>query len=533
MLKRKWEEVYANENPKPEENDHMEVFSEKSEITTETDPLEIKECDLQIQEDSSPENEGSSSSRGTSSKRKNLKFEDCMKLITLECEWNECTDTFKKVETFCQHVDEHLSADSRAITEDGYLCIWRECGYFCDSKEELNRHVCFHAFHTKLKAIGSVLLKHNSGECVVDSSGRNMIPEIPEPFQCMWVECDERFASAQVFYWHVQSHILCVDPDDNKQYLCYWQGCSCTFKNPTRLSDHVRSHTQEKRVGCPNCGGIYSSNTKFFDHCARQIPLNLQQYKCSHCSTKFASERLLRDHVRRHVNHFKCGECEMTCTTKAVLLSHIRYRHSDYRPHKCIHCEKAFKVITDLNRHISVHSEDPPYLCPFLGCSYACRAMTTLNKHIKMDHDGMVKEPYACHMCNSKYSFGIFLTRHLISVHSFHWPPGHSRFRYKRDEDGFYRLQTVRYESIELTQEGDENLQEEVVDTPDPLPSPSPPSSSAVVSTPNNEPLSQRDANQDWHNSKMSSKSEKVLLKPPSSPQDSVTQEIILPSEYY
>jgi hypothetical protein len=44
------------------------------------------------------------------------------------------------------------------------------------------------------------------------------------------------------------------------------------------------------------------------------------------------------------------------------------------------------------------------------------------------------------------------LTKHLMKVHNYHWPSGHSRFRYKEDQDGIYRLQTVRYETLDVTE---------------------------------------------------------------------------------
>jgi hypothetical protein len=55
-----------------------------------------------------------------------------------------------------------------------------------------------------------------------------------------------------------------------------------------------------------------------------------------------------------------------------------------------------------------------------------------------------------CHVCNKVYSLGSTLSKHLKTTHNFEWPSGHSRFRYKLEEDGYYRLQTLRYESIEL-----------------------------------------------------------------------------------
>lgn len=39
----------------------------------------------------------------------------------------------------------------------------------------------------------------------------------------------------------------------------------------TRLSDHMRTHTKEKVVGCPVCGQLFATNTKLHDHVTRQI----------------------------------------------------------------------------------------------------------------------------------------------------------------------------------------------------------------------------------------------------------------------
>lgn len=46
--------------------------------------------------------------------------------------------------------------------------------------------------------------------------------------------------------------------------------CEATAKGRPKLREHLRSHTQEKVVACPGCGGMYANNTKFFDHIIRQ-----------------------------------------------------------------------------------------------------------------------------------------------------------------------------------------------------------------------------------------------------------------------
>ena len=50
---------------------------------------------------------------------------------------------------------------------------------------------------------------------------------------------------------------------------------------------------------------------------------------------------------------------------------------------------------------------------------------------------------YMCHVegCGKVYCQGAILSKHLKTTHNIQWPSGHSRFRYRLESDGFYRLQ--------------------------------------------------------------------------------------------
>ena len=53
-------------------------------------------------------------------------------------------------------------------------------------------------------------------------------------------------------------------------------------------------------------------------------------------------------------------------------------------------------------------------------------------------------------MCERIFCHGGTLSAHLVNVHYFKLPPGHTRFRYVESADGFHQLQTVRFESLHL-----------------------------------------------------------------------------------
>lgn len=86
--------------------------------------------------------------------------------------------------------------------------------------------------------------------------------------------------------------------------------CDCTFKGRCKLREHLRSHTQEKVVACPTCGGMFANNTKFFDHIRRQTALDRKLlgaggvHGCCSLDSRLAGKRGCAD--RRQSGPCKC-----------------------------------------------------------------------------------------------------------------------------------------------------------------------------------------------------------------------------------
>lgn len=71
-----------------------------------------------------------------------------------------------------------------------------------------------------------------------------------------------------------------------------------------------------------------------------------------------------------------------------------------------------------------------------------------INRHIEKAHRLEIRW-YCCHECPIKYIKSYRLTKHLIETHHLQTLKGHKKFQYILEDDGCYRLQTVRYELID------------------------------------------------------------------------------------
>ncbi|XP_057677055.1 histone H4 transcription factor isoform X2 [Corythoichthys intestinalis] len=362
-------------------------------------------------------------------------------MLKLECEWGSCQESFNQMERFCKHVEVHLDAmkmvdEDEEEPEGERNCLWRDCG-FCsvEGPGEFRRHVFFHCYHNKLKQLGQKVLNGQAeiGTCSIGFQNHNIIPEIPDNFVCQWEECEQPpYENPEWFYRHVELHSLSIDipaGDCESPVRCGWKDCKATAKGRSKLREHLRSHTQEKSS------------------------MEGQRFQCSHCSKCFATERLLRDHMRNHVSHYKCPLCDMTCPSPSALRNHIKFRHSNEKPYSCEYCEYSCKNLVDLRKHLESHRIEPGYHCDISGCDFTSRTVSTMKIHRKREHEGNFLARYKCHVCDQCFTRGNNLTVHLHKKHQFKWPSGHPRFRYKEHDDGFLRLQLIRYESVELTEQ--------------------------------------------------------------------------------
>lgn len=347
------------------------------------------------------------------------------------CGWEECFTDFLDTESFYRHVDRH------AIEDVAIPSI---------SKEELKR--------TKFA-------------------------------KCLWIGCNSAFTSRSHLREHLRTH--------TQEKLTACPSCGAMFCNKTKFIDHLFRQTSDNvnnksdsftlhvskgednsmatlTIQMPQTedspqmglnGGTTSSiiiqnlnsenELMLIDLTANSslssVAINStagqkssernKQFGCDHCSRHFATQSLLSEHSRSHIDKFKCSECQMTTSSPSALKHHMSYRHSTHRPFSCQFCDLKFKSKSDLRRHIDTHSSEPPYRCSL--CGFQSRCVHTIYKHNKEHHLDQ-KTHYECQECKKKFSRGNNLTRHLITIHKYVLPVGCSRFQYEKQGDGIYRL---------------------------------------------------------------------------------------------
>lgn len=174
-------------------------------------------------------------------------------------------------------------------------------------------------------------------------------------------------------------------------HVCTYEDCDKVFSRPSRLTQHLRTHTGERPYVCPSAG------------CSRSY--TRQQHLKRHIET---------GHQDKSEEKLKCDRCEKFFTNVYCLKKH-QYRYHVRNLYKCDTCEQTFKKQQHLRTHSFVHTGVKPYSCDFPGCDVQCETPSRLKRH-NMVHE---KNRYACPQESCQLTFDTYkeLQQHLSSSH--------------------------------------------------------------------------------------------------------------------
>ena len=107
----------------------------------------------------------------------------------------------------------------------------------------------------------------------------------------------------------------------------------------------------------------------------------------------FQEKRRMKEHILtvHQSMRFACKICGKTYASSLSLRNHVRLNHEGKKPppEKCPHCEKIFKGIGTLKRHIdNVHEKKRPHACHLCGLSFSQSG--NLKNHLKGKHKHVI-----------------------------------------------------------------------------------------------------------------------------------------------
>ena len=112
--------------------------------------------------------------------------------------------------------------------------------------------------------------------------------------------------------------------------------------------------------------------------------------------------------AKKNLDKHICKTCNKFFSHITNLKKHLLV-HTGEKPYSCKQCNKAFSQAGNLERHILTHTGEKPYKCE--QCDKEFAQLSDRKKHIRICHTG--EKPFACLKCTQHFATSSHLAIHM------------------------------------------------------------------------------------------------------------------------
>ncbi|GBN03436.1 Zinc finger protein Xfin [Araneus ventricosus] len=164
---------------------------------------------------------------------------------------------------------------------------------------------------------------------------------------------------------------------------------------------------------CYKCNTFFTSINSLEDHWKTHHTDCNYKHQCPECSysTEIITDICKHMHIHSGEKVYTCPHCPRKFTQKSHLHSHL-FQHTGEKRFSCNFCKKQFVEKRKFTRHLSKHTEKR-FRCP--DCSKSFSFKYDMKVHRKSHTQ---EKPYNCSYCESKFTSSGSLAKHIACRHT-------------------------------------------------------------------------------------------------------------------
>jgi general transcription factor IIIA len=195
------------------------------------------------------------------------------------------------------------------------------------------------------------------------------------------------------------------------RFFCTFQDCSKSYNKPSKLAEHIRSHTNDRIYKCTveGCEKSFLRNGHLTRHFKSSHSANPKPFACEFpsCHSKFSLRHQLKRHQKLHSTPkpFICSipDCKESFSKHSQLYIHNCRVHLKEEPFKCSECNLTFDLKSKLNKHNKIKHSNHSFLCGHQNCLESFKTWSQFVNHRKL-HSSSENQNISCQQCDKMFS---------------------------------------------------------------------------------------------------------------------------------